>query len=69
MNVNLNIIIDNVNIYKVSKPKFLGIIINENSSWEDHIILVETEVSKNICVIWKIRNTYQEIHCNYYITR
>ena len=59
MKANLNIKIDNVVIDKVSISKFLGIIRNENLSWEDHIILVKTKVNKNISVIWKIRNNVQ----------
>ena len=34
MKANLNMKIDNVEIDKVSKTKLLGIIINENLSWE-----------------------------------
>ena len=54
--VNLKIKIDNVEIYKISKTKFLDVIINENLTWEDHIALVKIKVSKNIGVIRKIRN-------------
>ena len=51
--VNLKIKIDNI---EIDKSKFLGVIINENLTWEDHIALVKAKVSKNIGVIQKIRN-------------
>ena len=54
--VNLKIKIDNVETDNVSKTKFLGVIINEKLTWEDHIALVKTKVSKNIGVIRKVRN-------------
>ena len=56
--VNLKIKIDNIEIDKVSKTKFLGVIINENLTLEDHIALVKTKVSKDIDVIRKIRNNF-----------
>ena len=52
--VNLIIKVDNVEIDKVSKTKFLGIIINENLRWKDHIALVKTKVNNNIGIIQKI---------------
>ena len=52
----MNIKIDNVEIDKVSKTTFLSVIINENLTWDDHIALVKTKVSKYIGVIRKIRN-------------
>ena len=55
----MNIKIDNVEIDKVSKTKFLGK--NENLAWEDHIASVKTKVSNNIGVIWNIRNCLPRI--------
>jgi hypothetical protein len=34
----------------------LGVVINENLSWKDHIQLIQNKISKNIGVIRRIRN-------------
>ena len=41
INYKLNIILDNIEIEQVSFTKFLGVIINENLTWENHIKVVK----------------------------
>jgi len=52
---NINIKIRGINIERVVCTKFLGVIINERLTWNDHIMLVKQKVSKNIGVIARIR--------------
>ena len=42
----IHVKIDNVPIRKVKQTKFLGVIINDNLSWEDHIITIKGKISK-----------------------
>jgi hypothetical protein len=41
-------------INRVKKTKFLGVIINDTLSWEDHVKLVKRKVNKNISVICRL---------------
>ena len=54
---SVSIQIDNNNIEQVKMTKFLGIIINENLTWSDHIETVANKCSKNIGIIRKLRKT------------
>ena len=47
--------IDNTCIEQTRNTKFLGVIINENLTWEDHIKLVKAKVSKNIGIIKRLQ--------------
>jgi hypothetical protein len=51
---NLSIKIDDVIIEQVIKTKFLGVIINENLSWQDHIKVITNKISKNIGILHRI---------------
>jgi len=50
------IIIDNCKINPVTSCKFLGVIINENLSWADHIETIRKKISKNIGLIKHIKH-------------
>jgi hypothetical protein len=50
----VSIKIDNVAINQVKTTKFLGVIINENLSWSDHIDVVTSKCNKNLGVIRKL---------------
>ena len=52
---NFNLIIDTVQIEQVEHTKFLGVIINDKLTWQDHIKLVSSKVSKSIGNLSKIR--------------
>ena len=43
---NLNISINGINIERVESFNFLGIILQETLSWDSHVTLVKTKVSK-----------------------
>ena len=48
--------INNEYIKHVHKTKFLGIIIDDNLKWEDHIKTIESKVSKNLGLLYQARN-------------
>ena len=61
--------IDQIVIDQVDKTKFLGVIINDNLKWNDHIKPVTSNVSENIGIILKIRrNVPAEIIITLYHT-
>ena len=45
---------DNSEIEQVFSTKFLGVIINENLTWSDHIYVLLNKTSKNLDVIRKL---------------
>ncbi len=53
--VAISIVIDNVNIQQVYSTKFLGVIINQHLSWNDHILAVKGKANKSIGILLKIR--------------
>jgi len=52
---NLVIKIDNAIIEQVTKIKFLGVMINQRLSWDDHIHMIKQKVVKNSGIILRIR--------------
>ena len=42
-------------IKRLSSIKFLGILLDENLSWKEHLKLAENEVAKNIGLIYKAK--------------
>ena len=45
--------INETEIQREQAPKFLGVIIDENLTWKNHIDLIENKISKNIGVLFK----------------
>jgi hypothetical protein len=52
-----HITIDNTIIHPVDHTKFLGVIIDQNLSWKHHISKTTNQISKNIGILRKLRNT------------
>ena len=46
-------ILNNIEIKRENSVKFLGIIIDENLTWKNHIEVVENKISKNIGVLYR----------------
>ena len=44
-------------IQRVTKAKFLGVIVDQHLNWKDHISMVSHKISKSCCIISRIRNT------------
>jgi hypothetical protein len=57
---SLNIFIDCVKIEQVQKTKFLGVVINSQLSWGDHIKTVCNKISKSTGIICKIRRNLSQ---------
>ena len=52
---------DNIAINQETSTKFLGVIINQSSSWNDHIAIVKQKVSKSIGIKHISRNLPQSV--------
>ena len=50
-----NVIFENSNVQRVLSTKFLGVIINENLSWKEHIDNICKVISRNIGIINKVK--------------
>ena len=46
-------------ISRVKVTKFLGVIIDENLNWKEHIKLVSSKISKNIAIIYKAKQFFE----------
>ena len=67
------LLINNNRIDRVNSTKFLGIILNEHLSWENHINIIENKISKNSGLVYKAQHLlskanllslyYSFIHC------
>lgn len=42
-------------IKKVTSIKFLGVLLDENLTWKDHIKIVETKISKNLGLLYRAK--------------
>ena len=47
-------------IERTTSIKFLGILLDEHLSWENHILIVENKVSKNIGILHKAKNIFSK---------
>ena len=69
MKPSVKIHIDNVLIEQVAETKFLGVIITDNLTWDNHINTVCNKVSKGIGISCKIRHLIpRSILINLYFT-
>ena len=60
--------INNYNIERILSVKFLGVLLDENLSWKDHINYTENKISKNIGILYKARDYLsKEILLAYYV--
>ena len=51
-----DLFMDNIKIERKTVTKFLGVLVDENLSWENHIKLINTKISKIIGILYKSRN-------------
>lgn len=59
--------IDNIEIEQVTKTKFLGVIINETLTWNDHIVFIKQKIVKNTGIIYRL-SKIMPIHLQSFIT-
>ena len=58
-----NLKINNNEIKRSSSIKFLGVLVDENLTWIDHITLVENKLSKNLGLLHKAKNYLNKKSC------
>ena len=47
--------VDNMDLYEVSSFKYLGIVINNRLTWQDHVDQILSEINKNLGLLKRIR--------------
>ena len=52
----LNVILDNVSLERVNSTKFLGVIIDDNLTWKNHIDAISKTISRNIGMLTKLKH-------------
>ena len=57
LNPQGNVILRNEAIQRVTKAKFLGVLVDQYLNWKDHISMVSHKISKSCGIISRIRNT------------
>ena len=50
-----NLILNNSSIKRENAIKFLGVIIDENLTWKNHISTIENKISKTIGILYKAK--------------
>ena len=53
--INYDIVLDDTKLQRVTETKFLGVVIDENLSWKNHIQGISKTISRNIGVLNKIK--------------
>ena len=51
-----NLLIEDIHIKREHVTKFLGVFIDENLSWKQHIEILSTKISKSIGILYKSRD-------------
>ena len=51
-----NLLIEDIHIKREHVTKFLGVFIDENLSWKQHIEILSSKISKSIGILYKSRN-------------
>ena len=52
---NVEIFLDNIKITRTETAKFLGVVIDENLTWKNHINYIENKIAKNVGIIKRVR--------------
>ena len=53
---NVELVIDGLDIEQLKTAKFLGVFIDEDMKWKSHISHILTNVSRNVGIIYKMRD-------------
>ena len=53
---SINLVINQQSLEKANKFKYLGVIINENLNWADHVDYVQSKVSRRLGILKRIRH-------------
>ena len=57
LNPQGDVILRNEAMQRVTKAKFLGVIVDQHLNWKDQISMVSHKISKSCGIISRIRNT------------
>ena len=57
LNPEGDVILRNEAIQRMTKAKFLGVIVDQHLNWKDHISMVSHKICKSCGIISRIRNT------------
>ena len=57
---NVEIFLDNIKITRTETAKFLGVVIDENLTWKNHINYIENKIAKNVGIIKRVRYLLSE---------
>ena len=57
LNPQGDVVLRNEAIQRVTKAKFLGVIVDQHLDWKDHISMVSHKIFKSCGIISRIRNT------------
>ena len=52
----LKVTLDNVSLERVNSTEFLGVIIDENLTWKNHIDAISKTISRNIGMLTKMEH-------------
>ena len=53
--------INSISIKRESVMKFLGVLLDENMTWKNHISCIENKISKNIGILYKVRGVLNKM--------
>jgi hypothetical protein len=49
------IFLDNIKLLRTETAKFLGVVIDENLSWKNHIYYIKGKIAKNVGIIKRLK--------------
>ena len=55
-NINVNLLLSGVQISRVDDTRFLGVVISSNLSWNKHIDVIVSKISKTVGLLSKVRH-------------
>ena len=53
---SIKVILDNVELSRMNKTKFIGVLIDENLTWKDHIDAISKTMSRNVGMINELKH-------------
>ena len=62
-NLNLTVTINNVQINRVDSTKYLGLIVDKNLNWEDHILHIQGKIIPMIGAIYRCADYLNDQNC------
>ena len=57
-----NLLIEDIHIKREHVTKFLGVFIDENLSWKQHIEILSSKISKSMAILYKSRDVLKQLY-------